>query len=237
MANIILGIGTGRNGSKSLAEFLNNQPDINFTHEKCELAMDSVLCTFAPAVDRLGNLDIGTRYYGDISPFWIYYMGEFMTLFPSTRIIWLRRQPIGDVINSYYSYMKLTAQGDQHPKYGWYPVGEEKFSHAAISRAVKKNEWLNEVAARLWPERVLELRTDQLNIEECQYQVLDWLGIPENRHVYGMPHLNKRQERVSWAEGNPIKKKSLNSWKTLESKRHILGGLTENTLEVPTTSG
>lgn len=238
MSKLLIGIGTGRNGSKSLAHFLNAQPRINFTHEECALAMDSVLCTFPKALSTLEGLQGDDYlYHGDIAPFWIYYMGELITLYPDVRIIWLRRKPIGSVIQSFFSYIRIAASQDQFPKYGWYPIGEEKFSHAAISRAVKKNEWLNEVCARMYPDNVLELRTDQLNIEECQYQVLDWLGIPVGEHVYGMPHLNKREERVSWATKNESEEINLKSFRTPGELRPTLEGLLDGTSEHTVTSG
>jgi len=102
--NIIIGLGTGRCGSVSLASLLNLQKDFNITHEICpsswefcQISLDYLLSIFNNKKENI---------IGDCAYYHINYSEKILELLPNTKFpIMIRDKE--ETINS---YMKKTQQ-------------------------------------------------------------------------------------------------------------------------------
>lgn len=196
---LVIGYGTGRCGSKSLAAFLNRQRDIHFTHEAVDISYWPLRTTYRDSIAKLMEYD--SPIIGDIAPQWINYLDRLVEDFPSVKFIYMSRGDIQEVTKSFYSYLKYSNKrelfGDEC--HGWYPVQEEDFSIEAIHRSIKRYEWLARVAIHYFSSRIFIINTKDLNKESVQTSLLDWLGA-EKPYNLGMPHVNKRDYMIKKAK-------------------------------------
>lgn len=187
----LIGITTGRSGSKSFAEFLNNQKDIHFSHEGCKLTFWPIFDTYKEALLHLTSRD--APIVGDISPFWVNYLDRLEDDIPGYRVIWLERGNLDQVVTSYDSYKKYDFSTNP---FGLFPVFEEKYSREAVRRTVYLMNFLCECAEMQLGDRMAKVKMSDLNFESFQKNLLNWIGIPGEDHVYGMPRKNLRCDLV-----------------------------------------
>src|SRR5689334_17661165 len=99
---IVLGMGTGRCGTHTLAELLNRQPDARVTHEQPPL-LTWRPCPGRSAIrERLERIKRTRpqRLVGDVALFYLPYVEEALALEPNLRVIGLER-PREEVITSF----------------------------------------------------------------------------------------------------------------------------------------
>ena len=198
----IIGMTTGRCGSKSFAAFMNQQKKTTFTHER---AMDvTFFPMFNPYTRAMKTLrGYGGKYKGDISPGWSLWASEILQNHPEAcKIVWLHR----DVKEVTESFIKQKEHRLQQWKtnfngpdgfLGAYPVWEKEWSHEAVGRAVRKvfywckgiNTLYNETERYVFPIHMMELDN-----EDKQLELLTWLGYKRSEIRLGMPHLNRWYE-------------------------------------------
>src|SRR5436190_139669 len=122
---IILGMGTGRCGTRTLATLLNRQPDSQVTHEEYPL-----LIWRSPRrenlVARLQRLlkSRQTSVVGDVASFYLPYAAAAIDFDPGIRIACLQR-PRAEVIHSFCQWIDKvhplpTNHWAQRPAPGWY---------------------------------------------------------------------------------------------------------------------
>lgn len=193
----IIGMGTGRCGSLSLAQFLNAQKNCTFSHEKMDVSFWPVFNPYPRAMKILKGY--GGKWKGDISPGWSAWAHKVLDKYPKSKVIWLYRD-CQEVAESFYVQKKAKKgwlaefESDENKFRGVYPVWEYEFSREAIQRAVDRCFWLCKAIAAFYQDRVYVYNTVDLNSEIEQTKLLDWLGFPEKDWVLGMPWVNKREE-------------------------------------------
>lgn len=192
---LIIGFGTGRCGSKSLAAFLNRQPDITFTHEEAGIPFWPMRGGYRQALDRVMSYD--APIVGDIAPQWLMYLDRLVEDVPSVKFIYLTRGDVVEVTKSFYEYLRFRPEvkDDCH---GWYPVQAREFNIKNIHRCVERYEWLAKVAEQAWATdmRMMKLYTHDLSQHQAQVEILDWLKYPNEGRSYHMPHINKREYMI-----------------------------------------
>lgn len=195
----IVGITTGRCGTMSFAEFMNQQKNTTFTHEK---AMDVTFYPmFRPYERAMKKLrGYGGRYKGDVSPGWAFWSIQLLEKYPKqTKIVWLHRE-VNQVAESFIKQkehkLALWRSRFDGPDgmMGAYPVWEKEWSHEAVHRAVRKVFYLCKGMNTLYPEHVFPIHISELNSEEKQFELLSWIGYKPREMVLGMPHLNRWHE-------------------------------------------
>lgn len=99
MKKIVFGVGTGRCGTVSLCELLNNQIGANFTHEdKQELPWK-----FSREIIDRKLQDISSRegkYVGDVAFYYLPYVEHILEKYPEAKFLYLERSK-DEVVRSY----------------------------------------------------------------------------------------------------------------------------------------
>lgn len=185
---VIIGFGTGRCGTKSLAEFLNQQQYVECKHEEV-VPFDPQWGNYMDCLTYLLKSDY--PYVGNISVAWLNYVDRLIIDIPDLRLICLDRGNPKAVVDSFHSYCKnADFRRSGKDLYGVFPVLEKEYSRWAIQRTVDRYLWLQEILLAEYP--ILHILTSQLNEEPIQELILDHCGIPDEYRVYGMKTLNKR---------------------------------------------
>jgi len=88
---LIIGIGTGRCGTVSLCELLNQQKFSNFSHERKPLlewkgTTDKLNSKIANILSRKG------KYVGDIAFYYLPYVDYILNEYPGTKVICLKKE-------------------------------------------------------------------------------------------------------------------------------------------------
>lgn len=197
--SLIIGFGTGRCGSKSLQEFLDKQPGVSFSHERLGVTWDTFIPVWKAARNKIREKLEQYDVVGDISPMWINYISCVLDDFPKARFIWLDRDDNKAVVESYYSYKSKDAHIQKHDGILWnqWPILEGRFSKEAIDRSVCRYSHNAYIVSRLYPRKVYHLKTKDLVHKSKQKHLLNWVGIPKEDHLYGMPHTHKREDMLT----------------------------------------
>lgn len=208
----VFGIGTGRCGTLSLAQFLNNQPDATVTHEmrpllRWDVTDDEKQRIAMARCERMARQSAASLV-GDIASFYLPYVPFLLQANPDTRVVCLRR-PRYEVIGSFIEWLKRT---EPLPVNHWlenpWRRGEHQreFHSPVWSRIFPKypDVTLEEGIGRYWdeyyaeaeqfqdryPGRILMLETHELNLEYRQRELLSFCGIDESLQRIGAPHAN-----------------------------------------------
>jgi len=177
---IVIGYGTGRCGTKSLALFLNKQPGLRVTHEGLPLSWFPALCE--PPYLKDGTGDVG--YY------WLQYAQKVLTTYGNAKAIHIWREE-EQVVESFWAYLKDRKRYTQAP---WkpYPFDHHEATKDAIATTVRRYMAIAGVLKERYRELIYTMHTDELN---APADLLDWLGIynPDPTPV----HVHKLEEKLA----------------------------------------
>lgn len=187
---LVLGIGTGRCGTNSLAHVLDVQPSGRFTHElKPHLPWEATPESFTAKMTRV--LRRPEEFVGDVAFYYLPYVEALLQTWPDARVICLRRAKEATVA----SYMKKT-RGRNH----WMPCGRQSMGrdrawdqcypkYEATSKAEAVALYWEEYCRRVsvlcerYPDSVRVWETGAaLNTEEGLCEVLSFAGFPPGEH-------------------------------------------------------
>ena len=124
---IVIGYGTGRCGTESLASFLNQQEGFNVTHEKSGLAWYPILCDTDSSINEFVARE--GLVIGDVAFSWIHYVSIVLRRFPDVKVINIRRD-VDEVIESFWNYKAFLREDKAFMGSSWFP---DEFS-SIISR-------------------------------------------------------------------------------------------------------
>ena len=196
---LIIGLGTGRCGTMSLARLLNAQPDAAVTHET------SPALPWEPRAEHLASIRARVetllarpaRFVGDVALYYLSYIPAILGAFPAARVLVLQRDR-AETVASYLRWMDgKYGPGADHwradrpgpDKFGFdgcYPV----FPPEAGDRAERIGLFWDLYYARARelsersPENVRIFPTDALNHPESVAALLDWARVtPASRSI------------------------------------------------------
>ncbi len=213
--SIILGIGSGRCGTLSLAEVLNRQPGTFVTHEepprlpwRREPGDRVIRERFA----RFRRTRQGDRL-GDVASFYLPYVEDAIALEPSIRVVCLRR-PREEVIRSFCRWLDRvhplpTNHWAENPAPGWYhepiwtrifPQYQTQNREEGIGRYWDEYyEKVDDLVAR-YPGHVRVFETDSaLNTEDGLREMLVFAGIPAQEQVVALGCVRNRTDKIGRA--------------------------------------
>lgn len=201
---LLIGLTTGRAGSKSLASFLDKQPGIDFTHEGYILPFWPVFDTYEFAHDGLKRrLDTpGALIVGDISPYWVNYADRIVKDFDNVKFLRLDRENPDQVVTSFDAYKRYEEQAEW---WGNYPILDKHYSVEAIRRTIKLMLWLLGCCEAQWGHNMAGVMMHHLSDQRTQKGILDWLKYPEEGRVYGMPRENLRVDMIKRFKSERVK--------------------------------
>lgn len=214
---LIIGLGSGKCGTMSLATLLNNQVDASFSHEGFANQMrrhfnnDCLLKALKVILAR------ESRIIGDVAYYWIHYVKSLLLNTP-TKFICLKRDRTA-VIESFWT--GLTGEPiDTLPQFsGMKVVGLNLVGNTVISdpdpftldRAKDQTGEMWDAyygqaehfeRLRLTHFRIFSL--DKLNSEEGVKEILDFAEIPEENQVVEVGIWeNKRRALLNGRQGSP----------------------------------
>lgn len=196
--SLILGIGTGRCGTHTLAEVLNAQPGAHVTHEH------PPLLPWHPSPGRPGIRERLQRYrrtrrgrfIGDVASFYLPYIEEAIAAEPGLRVVCLER-PREEVVSSFCRWVDMvhplpTDHWSREPAPGWHyhPVWSRIFPQYETTDRKEGlrlywDEYHRTVAGlvRRYPEHVRVFPIGALNDESGVRAILSFAGIPQELQV------------------------------------------------------
>lgn len=186
---VIIGLGSGRCGTRSLAELLNLQPDSFVTHEALPMPWNRQPDVTSLMIGRL--LARTENIIGDVGYYWINYVEDLLSIRPEAKFICLKRDR-QEVIDSMWGY---TRGLNVHPVDDWFRMYPRYNVHPkdAVGFMWDDYQALAESLERKYPENFVIVWIDKLNSEDGIRYILDFAGIPEDEQVITTGiHLNKR---------------------------------------------
>lgn len=197
-SKFVLGIGTGRCGTLSLAELLNNQPSSHVTHEVRPLLPWSSTNREGLVAERINRFrQRQCQLVGDVGSFYLPYVEQFVSLVPDIRIICLRRD-CAEVVRSFSEWSDHAhgAPADHwsdspQPGLTFDPVWSTIFPKYPVNSREEgiRQYWHDyhrqvEILVRKYPSniRVFEME-DALNTEAGQREMLSFVGVPTREQV------------------------------------------------------
>jgi hypothetical protein len=206
MSRIVLGIGTGRCGTASLAALLNGQEDSSVSHEVRPLLPWNTDDRSTLVVQRINNfLRRRKSAVGDVASSYLPYIETFIAQVPEIRIVCMRRDR-SEVIASFRRLMDRKFHGNvdhwsQTLQPGWFrdptwSAVHPRFDAVDLEDALGKYwDYYNSEVDRLcgqYPDRMRTFSVDTLNTNEGQSRILDFCGFTHEKHVL-MPCLRQNE--------------------------------------------
>lgn len=194
MKRIVIGFGTGRCGTKSLAQFLSQQPGVNIRHEwighNVGIGYQDM---FSIMLEQL--LEMDGNIVGDVAWWWYQYLWIPMNYHPGTKAINLWRHD-EEVIESFWHYKK---QGLIYGQQGWYsyPFESDKPTKDAIATQIRKYRLIEQEIFKTYPTTVRKFMMRDLNDSGKLEELLEWLDFPVEGRVLTPIHVNKQKEVIA----------------------------------------
>ena len=110
---MIIGLGSGRCGTESLANLLNRQIGASVTHEYCSMPweFDEKIWKWNMGRFLSGEKPYNTEIIGDVGFYWLNYVGRLLELQENAKFVCLKR----DKQETIDSYMKKSNGLNVHP--------------------------------------------------------------------------------------------------------------------------
>ncbi len=205
MRKYMLGVGTGRCGTMSLARLINGCRDCMVYHElgrpECNLPwkFDEVLAL--ETIDRLRKLP--GLLVGDVALYYLNYLEFFLRRLPNLKIVHIHREK-ALVVESFMTRTLgrnhwMTSDPEAEKDERWdscFPKFEKATSkEEAISRYY--NDYLERVTeiTSKYPSVTLDIDVQRLNRDNQQRLLFDFLEIPEANRVHQTVHSNQTRRK------------------------------------------
>ena len=118
MNRVVIGLGSGRCGTASLASLLSKQDGACVTHENCPMPWEFEPLVWNWNMDKLmsGKKPYDTLVIGDVGYYWVNHVERLLGVFPDTRFVCLKR----DRTETMDSYMVKSSGLNVHPTDDWF---------------------------------------------------------------------------------------------------------------------
>lgn len=212
--SIVLGMGSGRCGTFSLARVLGAQEGAAVSHEEPPLLpwrADDAAEVIRRRFARWRCMRPGAALVGDVASSYLPYVEEVVALEPAIRIVCLKR-PRDEVVESFCRWLDAvhplpTNHWAEQPAAGWYhdplwtrifPQYETQDRQAGIARYWDEYYARADALARRYPEQVRVFEAEAaLNSDEGLRDLLTFVGVPPERQVVPAGiHLNQGPDGV-----------------------------------------
>lgn len=208
----VLGIGTGRCGTKSLAQLLNAQPDAAVTHEDWPLLPWSAERGEETILTRLSRYrrTRPAKLVGDVASFYLPYLEAALRRMPQLKVVCLQR-PRADVVRSFCEWLDRTSPLPTNhwavdPGPDWFhdfvytrmfPKYDTKDREEGIGRYWDEYQQRVEDLAARYPDRVRVFDTEAaLNTPAGMSELLTFVGVPQERQVFKLGHQSNQVEKA-----------------------------------------
>lgn len=208
MKNLIIGLGTGRCGTTSLARLLALQPDSSFVHEggfpknkysHFLLPWNVDLSKLIEWEKKIKELSGDRNFSGDVGSYFIQYVLAILQKYPNAKFLCLKREKEQVV----QSFIKRT-RGRNHwmERIPWYQARDiiwdkifPRFNVSNKKEAIALYWDIYYLTAfdfeKRFPENFRIFPTEFLNSISGMNEILDFAGIPASGRVLEKKHENK----------------------------------------------
>ncbi len=220
-SRLVIGIGTGRNGSVSLSRFLSAQPGMNVRHEGFLderyhiFRWDGDADRIASWIDLLARRarDESDAYFGDVATYYLPYVELLIDRHPEARFVCLQREK-EKVVKSFLLKTRGTNHWYDHDGKRWtahkfdacFPSFDEPDKARAI--ALYWDVYHARVAELMaaHPDRIGLFQSDSLNRREGRARILDFIDYrgPRRLDVRFRENRTYLHRRLRWAVGRLI---------------------------------
>lgn len=212
---MVIGLGTGRSGTSSLARFLDAQHDSYFVHESAYnqksllrytagkyLPWDTDGVRFNEWYQGLFQASGNTTYFGDVCASLLTYVPIILEREPSARFVCIKRNK-KDTVDSFLAMTSGINYWDENNTFKEVDFWGRMFPTIAATskREAIEKYWdlYYSTAEKLqiqYPNSIRIFAIESLNSKEGRQEILDFIGYPEgNRKLDGDFHVNKRIHR------------------------------------------
>lgn len=194
---ILIGYGTGRCGTQSLAGFLDQQTGFSVTHERVALNWYPAFTDTEVAIRRFTSRP--GKVVGDVGFYWVHYLDLILRRYPGAKAVNIRRD-LDEVIESFWSYMRPDVQNFGASGWKGYPFDSYRQDKDAIAFTVRRYRFMEEEVVKQYPASIFLMKTEDLNDPEMLTGLLGWIGMEEYR-ILRPVHENKREKVLSTRNG------------------------------------
>lgn len=188
-SKIVIGLGSGRCGTKSLQHLLDSQPDTIVTHENLPIPWDNEPDVAGEMISRL--LARKATTVGDVGYYWLNHVERLMKVAPHAKFICLKRDR-QEVIESMWDF---TRGLNVHPTDEWFRMYPRYDTDRKTAIGLMWDDYysLAEGLQSKHPEHFRIFDIDSLNTEKGQREILSFAGIKKPVLQVGIK-LNKSKE-------------------------------------------
>lgn len=231
---LVLGIGSGRCGTLSLARLLDAQPAAVVTHERRPLMPWSSSDSQSLVSERIASFRRNTAdIVGDVASYYLPYIEESIRQVPSIRIVALKRD-CEEVVKSFCAWSDLahsapTDHWSEQPAAGYFhdPVWSTvfpKYPVASREEGIRRywKEYYETVdkLQRAYPENIRVFGMNEtLNTQPGQRELLSFAGVPRESQVLNLDGSTHQVESLRHPPARSAKRSSV---KILPSRCVIL---------------
>ena len=192
MQRVIIGCGTGRCGTVSLAVLLQAQEGVYATHERDPVLPWRIdLRLFSIRLAQFRQCD--EPFVADVAFYYLPYIPYLLREFSDLRVIVLRRDK-KETVRSFlaklgrrHHFLEAPQEWGYQADPKWdpcFPKYPPMDLEAALHLYWEEYYWIADEYARKWPENIRIFEIDALNSERGQCEILKFTGIPEpHKHI------------------------------------------------------
>ena len=195
MKTVIIGLGTGRCGTHSLAALLNNQENTSITHEMNDVPFIN-WCVNSNDFNKLcGIIDNKNKeFVGDVSFFYLPYIPDLLVKYDNIKFISIKR-PKESTIKSYMKWTEgrnhwITHNGNgKWRKCIWdkcYPKYEVENKEEALNLYWEEYYSTIEKLKNLTPDKFLLMEMEDLNDDNKIKDILNFCGFKNKKIISGV---------------------------------------------------
>ena len=188
-SKIIIGLGSGRCGTKSLQHLFDSQPNSNFTHEALPMPWNRDPPGAQPEMFRRLFLR-QEDYIGDVGYYWINYVEDMLSVEPDAKFICLERDR-QEVIESMWDF---TSGLNTHPTDDWFMMYPRYDTDPKSAVGLMWDDYRH-LATQLATKHQDSFKIfgiESLNSTDGVNSILDFAGFPEDCEVLVGIKLNQR---------------------------------------------
>ena len=187
---IVIGYGTGRCGTQSLASFLNQQKGFNITHEAIYHSWYQTP-EYESTVDKL--LAMKGAVIGDIAYYWIKHLNKLFSTVDNLKVINITRD-IDEVIESFWTYNNSIRMYMVINNKRWfrYPFDDSTPSKDSLANTIRKYKFSEDIINKYYGDKIYHMDMEDLNNINKLHDLLTWLGVDCERNM-AIQHVDKKR--------------------------------------------
>lgn len=202
----ILGVGSGRTGTGSLAELLDKQPGVSCTHEGLFIPWEKDLIAYYQALIKLVN-NATEPIIGNVAFYWKNYLSEVFRDLVDPKIIVLKRKR-QEVIESFSALYYGKNHWSSREEDNWdgrdpgMQILSAMFPKYDLSKEEAIGQYWDEYYADMdfwmdkFPDNMMLVDMYDLKDKATQRRILKFIGIPTRNMVFDDSiHKHKRTDR------------------------------------------